>query len=70
MLSACKFEKMSHGFLFGPEHVGPLAATLADPPPASHDSGFAKQGRLDRENVIARQVAAGVDALAMEMERH
>jgi hypothetical protein len=70
MLPASKIEKMRDGFLFGPEHVCPLAATSADPSPAAHDRGFAEQGRLDCERTIARHVAAGVDTLAVEMKRH
>lgn len=61
---------MCHGFLFGREHVGPLAATPADPPPASNDRSFAEQGRSDGEHVIARHVAAGIDAATMEVERY
>lgn len=45
------------------------AAAFADPPPGPHDSRLAEQRRLDRQHIIARHVACGVDALTVEFER-
>lgn len=67
-LPAHQFEKTRSGLPLRWKHLALLATALTNPAPGADNSYLSKQGRLDRQGVVACHVLARIDALAIKLK--